>query len=110
MPRTITPELRAVLEEDHRLCAEIPAEISGCRAWVTVGAGFQGDALSVFGVTHFEFRIEWMEREYDPSGDELPVFEVQRFRTEAELNAHLLRILPESANLIRVADDPDYPM
>jgi hypothetical protein len=108
--RTITPELRAVLDEDGLLCAEIAAHTPDCRAWVSVGANFEGDAVCGYNTTHFEFFVEWMEDEYDPSGDEMPLFETRLFRTEGELDRYLLEVLPESASLIRVADDPDYPL
>lgn len=40
----------------------------------------------------------------------MPLFETRLFRTEGELDRYLLEVLPESASLIRVADDPDYPL
>ena len=110
MARTITPELRAELDEDGALCAEISARTPECRAWVTIGASFEGDAVCGFHTLHFEFRIDWMEREYDPSADEMPLFETRNFGTEGELDRYLLEVLPESALLISVADDPDYPL
>ena len=109
MARTITAELRAVLEEDRLLCAEIPAVTEGYRAWVSVGANFDGDAIYGYNTTHFEYHIEWLEQEYDPHIEELPVWDTRFFATEAQLNAYLLVVLPESAALIRVANDPDYP-
>lgn len=108
--RRITPELRAALEDNHSLCVEIPARNPGCRAWVNVGVSMEGDAISGFGVLHFEYPIEMMEREYDASADELPLFDSRGFRTEDEVNRRLDELLPPDAVLIRVADDDDYPM
>lgn len=110
MEPRITPELRAHLEDNHLLCAEVPSRSSDCRAWVTVYPRFDGDALERFIVRHFEFKRDWMEREYDPCADEMPLDESQVCITEYELEAHLSQVLPSSATLIRVADDPDYPM
>ncbi|MEQ8571966.1 MAG: hypothetical protein RMA76_43995 [Deltaproteobacteria bacterium] len=110
MARRISPELRDALETRHDLCVEIPAKHPGCRAWVNVGVSMEGDAISGFGVLHFEYPIEMMEREYDASADELPLFDSRGFRTEDEVNRYLDQILPPDANLIRVADDDDYPM
>ena len=109
MTLKITPELRSWLERDRTICAEVPAETPDCRAWVVVYPLFEGDAIERFLVRHFEFRNEWVEYEYDPSGDEMPLDESQACLTELELEACLDRLLPRSATLIRVSDHPDFP-
>lgn len=98
------------METIHDLCVEVPATTPGCRAWVHVCAAREGDAIVGFGVLHFEYPIAMMEREYDASAGELPVFDSRGFRTEDEVNRYLDQILPPDAHLIRVADDDDYPM
>ena len=110
MAAKLTPELRNDIESGRRICAEIPAVTPHCLAWVTIGVGFENDAVSTYGLMHFEFRLEWLEREYDPSREEFPIFETHRFPTEGELTPYLADTLPESTNFMSVADDPDYPL